>query len=67
MNDRNYDIRLVEKTLKIDKMFEDFLKNKLGKREEANATQGNQRAEERQNAIGVQQGYDIREEATGAD
>jgi hypothetical protein len=32
MNDRTYDIRLVEKTLKIDKMFEGFLKDKLGKR-----------------------------------
>ena len=40
MNDRNYDIRLVEKTLKIDKMFEDFLKNKLGKRGEQKVPQG---------------------------
>jgi hypothetical protein len=37
MNDRNYDIRLVEKTMKIDKMFEDFLKDKLGDRGQQNA------------------------------
>ena len=39
MNDRNYDIRLVEKTLKIDKRFEDFLKEKLGKRGEQEVPQ----------------------------
>ena len=64
MNDRDYDIRLVEKTMKIDKMFEDFLKDKLGER---NATEGNTAGEERQDAVGVQQGYNVGETPVGAD
>jgi len=66
MNDRNFDIKLVEKTLKIDKMFEDFLEEKLGNRGE-NATQGNARTAERQDADGVQQGYNVGEAPIGAD
>jgi len=62
MNDRDYDIRLVEKTMKIDKLFEDFLKDKLGER---NATERDTAGEERQDAGGVQQGYNVGEAPVG--